>query len=148
MAETRTPRELTTREKTQRRWMPASVLPEPKPEPGYGFRWVMTHLLGEAQPTNVSQRLREGYEPVRGEDHPELAYETNQKTGNVEVGGLMLCKMPSDMLEQRAEFFTQQANSQAASVSNKFLSQSDPRMPVFAENKSSSTKGSSFGNGS
>lgn len=147
MADSRTPRELATREKTARRWRPAATLPDVKPEPGYGYRWVMTHLMGESQPTNVSQRLREGYEPVKAENHPELAYETNTKTGNVEIGGLMLCKMPEDMLKQREEFYTDQANTQANSVSSKFLGQSDPRMPVFSENKSSSSRGS-FGNGS
>lgn len=147
MADSRTPRELATREKTARRWRPASMLPDVKPESGYGYRWVMTHLMGESQPTNVSQRLREGYEPVKAENHPELAYETNSKTGNVEIGGLMLCKMPEEMLKQREEYYTEQANNQASSVSSKFLGQSDPRMPLFAENKSTSSRGS-FGNGS
>ena len=146
MAENRLPRELTTRDKEKRRWVPASTLPDPTPEPGFGFRWVMTTLLGDAQPTNVSQRMREGYEPVKTEDHPELMLEGNNK-GNIEVGGLMLCKMPSDMLEQRSDYYQQQSNNQVQSVSNKFLSQSDPRMPVFAESKSSSSRGS-FGNGS
>jgi hypothetical protein len=147
MAETRTPRELATREKTQRRWRPASVLPEPTPEPGMGYRWVMTHLVGESQPTNVSQRLREGYEPVKAEDHPELAYEANAKTGNIEVGGLMLCKMPQEMLDERTAFYANMTNSQASSVNSKFTSQSDPRMPLFSEQKSSTSRGS-FGNGS
>jgi hypothetical protein len=147
MAETRTPRELATREKTQRRWRPASTLPDPVPEPGMGFRWVMTHLLGEANPTNVSQRLREGYEPVKAEDHPEMAFEANAKTGNIEIGGLMLCKMPEDMVQQRTTFYDDMTNSQSHSVNSKFTSQGDPRMPLFAEQKSSSSRGS-FGNGS
>jgi hypothetical protein len=107
----------------------------------------MTHLLGEANPTNVSQRLREGYEPVKAEDHPELAFEANTKTGNIEIGGLMLCKMPDDMLSQRVTHYADMTNSQSHSVNSKFTSQSDPRMPLFAEQKSSSSRGS-FGNGS
>lgn len=145
MAENRTPRELETREKTVRRWAPASALPTPQPEPGYGFRWVMTHLTGESQPTNVSMRFREGYEPVKAADHPELAYEASAR-GNVEVGGLMLCKMPTEMIEQRTEHYAAQANNQANAVSSKFLSNSDPRAPLFVENKSKSTRGS-FGDG-
>lgn len=146
MAEVRTPRELTTRDTAKRQWAPASTLPNPNPEPGYGFRWVMTHLMGESQPTNVSQRLREGYEPVRAEDHPELAYEASAR-GNVEVGGLMLCKMPQEMLDQRSSHYAAQTNHQANSVHSKFLSQSDPRMPVFSDNKSESSRGKTFGNG-
>ncbi len=147
MPEVRAPRELTTREKTQRRWRAPSTLPDPNPEPGMGFRWVMTHLLGESKPTHVSQRLREGYEPVKAEDHPELAFEANAKTGNVEVGGLMLCKMPQEMLDQRTEHYARTTNTLSQSIDSKYVGQSDSRMPVFSEKKSSSSRGS-FGSGS
>lgn len=145
---TRTPRESDTREKAARVWKPASTLPDPTPEPGYRFRWVMTHLMGEAQATNTSQRFREGYEPVRAADHPELAMEANAK-GNIEVGGLMLCKIPEEMMLQREAFYRQQTNNQANAVNAKFLgSQADARMPLFAEGSSKSSTGrGSFGNG-
>jgi hypothetical protein len=145
MADDRTPRSAETRV-AKRRWKPASVLPDPIPKSGYGYRWVSTHLMGEAQPTNISQKLREGYEPVNVKDHPEFASEANEK-GEVKIGGLMLCKMPSEMLEERKAFYEAQANSQISAVNSKFLGQSDPRMPVFTDNKSSSTRGNSFGNG-
>lgn len=144
MAEDRTPRVAETRN-ARRRWKPASVLPEVNPKPGYVYRWVMTHLVGEAQPTNISQRLREGFEPVRAADHPELALESNAK-GEVQIGGLMLCKMPEEMAKERNEYYRAQANSQVAAVNNKFLGQSDPRMPVFSETKSGTSRGN-FGNG-
>jgi len=145
MAEDRTPKSLTPRDKPKRRWVPASTLPDPTPEDGYSFRWVMTHLMGESQPTNVSQRLREGYEPVKAADHPELAFEASAK-GNVEVGGLMLCKIPKEMSDERNEYYAAQTAHQANSVSSKFLTQADPRMPAFSEGKSSSSRGS-FGSG-
>lgn len=140
----RTPRAAETRT-ARKRWRPASVLPEVTPKPGYSYRWVMTDLMGEKQPTNISQRLREGYEPVKAADHPELAAESNAN-GEVRIGGLMLCKMPTEMVEDRREFYEQQANNQAAAVSSKFLAQSDPRMPVFADVKTGSSRGN-FGNG-
>ena len=146
MAEDRTPRTLDVRAKTTRQWRPASTLPDPTPEPGYRFRWVMSHLMGDAQPTNVSQRFREGYEPVKVADHPELALEGNAK-GNVEVGGLILCKIPEEMMQQRAAYYANQTAQQASQASAKFLGQSDPRMPAFSEAKSTSSRGS-FGNGS
>lgn len=144
MADDRTPRAMETRT-AKRRWKPASVLPEVTPKPGYVYRWVMTHLVGEPQPTNVSQRLREGFEPVSAKDHPELALESNAK-GEVQIGGLMLCKMPAEMAQERAEYYATQANSQAAAVGNTYLGQGDPRMPVFAESKTGSSRGS-FGSG-
>lgn len=145
MANDLTPKSLASRDKPKRRWMPASVLPNPNPEEGYSFRWIMTHLLGESQPTNVSQRLREGYEPVKAADHPELAFEASAR-GNVEVGGLMLCKMPQEMADERTAHYAAQTAHQANSVSSKFLGQADPRMPVFSDAKSTSSRGS-FGNG-
>lgn len=140
----RTPRSAETRT-AKKRWRPASVLPEVTPKPGYNYRWVMTHLMGEDQPTNISQRLREGFEPVNVSDHPELKMEANNK-GEVKIGGLMLCKMPAEMAQERNEYYEAQANMQASAVSNKFLAQSDPRMPVFAEVKSGSSRGN-FGSG-
>jgi hypothetical protein len=53
-------------------YTPSSALPDPTPEPGYVYRWIATHVLGQADPTNVSKKMREGWEPVKAADHPEL----------------------------------------------------------------------------
>jgi hypothetical protein len=65
-------------------------------------------------------------------------------TGNVEMGGLMLCKIPTEMAEARAVYYTQQAEGQMTAVDNNLMRQSDPRMPLFNERKSTT----SFGKGS
>ena len=45
----RTPREISTREKNSRYvYVPPSTLPDPTPEPGYGYRWIATHVVGVA----------------------------------------------------------------------------------------------------
>ena len=77
MAEIRTPREprnLETRERETRDkpWEPASMLPDPEPQDGWEFRWIRTSVAGHRDNTNVSKRFREGWEPVRAEDHPEF----------------------------------------------------------------------------
>ena len=146
--QTRTPRDLVSREKSTRYvYTPPSALPDPTPEPGMVYRWIATHVLGEAQNTNVSTKMREGWEPVKAVDHPELMLEGNAKTGNVEIGGLMLCKMPRERAQARDEYYAKQAQAQMESVDNSFLKQSDSRMPLFSE-KSSSTTRNRFGNGS
>lgn len=148
MAENRTPRDLVSREKSARAvYMPPSALPDPTPEPGYVYRWIATHVLGEAQHTNVSTKMREGWEPVKAVDHPELMLQGNEKTGNVEIGGLMLCKMSKEQAAARDEYYQRQAEAQMTSVDNNFLRNNDPRMPLFADRKSSSTRGG-FGSGS
>lgn len=149
MADARTPRDLESRVKQTRAvYTPPSSLPDPNPEPGFVHRWVATHVLGQADPRNVSRQFREGWVPVKAEDHPELAYVTNSKTGNVEIGGLMLCKMPTEMSKARDAYYADQAQRQMESVDNTFLRNNDPRMPMFADRKSSTTRGSAFGSGS
>lgn len=146
MAENRTPREIETREVTRRRWRPSSTLPEVMAKPGYRYHWVRTHLMGEADPMNIGRNIREGYEPVKVTDHPELQLESNAK-GEVVVGGLMLCRMPEEMAKERDAYYANQAASQAKAVSTQFDNASDPRMPLFRENNSETKRGS-FGSGS
>jgi len=149
MAENRTPRDLESRAKTARAvYVPPTNLPDPTPEPGYLYRWVVTHILGQAEPTNVSRKMREGWEPVKAVDHPELMLLGNEKTGNVEIGGLMLCKMPIEQARARDEYYSKQASDQMNSVDNHFMRNNDPRMPLFSDRKSSSSRGNGFGSGS
>lgn len=149
MAENRTNRELNTREQTARKrsWVRPELLPTPNAEPGYEFRWVRISSMGTADPMNVSSRLREGWEPVKAADHPEvhlMQSEDARFKDNIVVGGLMLCKTPSEMVEQRNAYFQGQADAQMKSVDNNFMRENDPRMPLFNERKTKVT----FGNGS
>jgi len=149
MAENRTPRDITSREKTARYvYTPSSALPDPTPEPGYVYRWVATHVLGQSEPTNVSRKMRDGWEPVKAADHPELMITGHAVTGNVEVGGLMLCKMPEERMQAMAAYYEKQASNQMESVDNHLMRNNDPRMPLFAERKSTISRGSGFGTGS
>ena len=147
-AQERTPRNLQTRESKARTvYVPASTLPTPDPRPGLKFRWVATQLLGQSHASNVSKKMREGWEPVRAEDYPELLLQGNTN-GNVEIGGLMLCSMPEELAQSRNEYYNRQATAQMESVDNNFLRSSYARMPLFSEKKSSVTKGVGFGSGS
>ncbi len=148
-AQTRTPRELVSREKNVRAvYQPPSLLPDPTPEPGYVFHWIATHVLGQSDPTNVSKKMREGWVPVKAVDHPEMMLMGNEKTGNVEIGGLMLCKMAVEQADARNVYYANQAQNQMDSVDNNFMRNNDPRMPLFADRKSSSSRGRGFGTGS
>ena len=144
---TRLARELDTREKTERpaKWMPPQLLPDPNPEPGYAFRWIRIASLGKDDATNISGKLREGWEPVRASDHPEIRMfgsSGNAKfPDSVEVGGLLLCKTPVEFTEQRNSYYRNQAEAQMQSVDNTYMRENDPRMPMFKERKSTVTFG-------
>ena len=149
MSQNRTNRELETRETTVRKksWTRPEVLPTPNPEPGYQFHWVRISTRGEADPMNVSGKLREGWEPVKASDHPEIflaGVESDRFKDNVVVGGLLLCKAPVELVEERNDFYTQQAEAQIQSVDHNFMRENDPRMPLFNERKTKV----SFGRGS
>lgn len=147
MAENRLDRELTTREKTTRKraWVRPELLPTPKPQEGYTYHWVRLSTRGEADPMNVSSKLREGWEPVKASDHPEIhlvGVEDQRYKDNVVIGGLMLCKAPVEMVEDRNSYYNEQADAQIKSVDNNFMRENDPRMPLFAERKTKVTFGS------
>jgi hypothetical protein len=146
MADQRTPRDLVSREKTQRfDYKPPSTLPDPTPEAGWSFRWVATHILGTADPRNTSQKFREGWVPVKAEDHPEIAVPgAVNASGNIEIGGLVLCKIATEVARARDEYYARQANAQMDSVENTFMRENDARMPLFSQRKSEV----SFGRGS
>jgi hypothetical protein len=137
-----------TRETAKRTqtWRPPETLPSPTPQPGWVFRWIRTSMMGQADPTNTSAKLREGWEPVKADDHPELMYMADPNTkfkGNVEIGGLLLCKAPEDLVKQREKYYANQAQNQIESVDNNFMRQNDARMPLFTEKRSTT----SFGRG-
>ena len=140
-------RELDTRQVMQRpeAWRPPEVLPSPDPRPGWSHRWVRTSTMGTNDPSNISSKLREGYEPCKADEYPELMMHATTEgrfKGNVEVGGLLLCRIPEEFLKQRMEYYSNQNKAQMDSVDNNFLRESDPRMPLFSEKKTKVTFGS------
>jgi hypothetical protein len=148
MAEKRINREVETRASSQRlqQWAPAELLPEPIKMEGYKYHWVRISTLGAADPRNLSGKLREGWEPVPVEEQPEmqLLVDPNSRfKDNIEIGGLLLCKTPAEFVDQRNKFYADQTDAQSEAVDNNLMRQSDPRMPLFKERKSSS----SFGKG-
>jgi hypothetical protein len=122
----RTPRESDNREATSRKksWAPPTVLPEPEKKDGWRYRWVRTSTLNSSDNTNVSSKFRQGWEPVKAEEHPEITVLRDRNSDfkdNIEVGGLLLCKAPEE---------TMTAQNQMVSVENNFMRENDPRMPL------------------
>ena len=144
--QSRTPRTHETREKTGRKkaWTRPEVLPSPTPEDGYVYRWIRTSTRGVSDATNVSSKLREGWEPVRADAHPEIFTDSivdDRFKDNIVVGGLMLCKAPEEMITERNDYYKQQTAAQMQSVDQNLMRESDPRMPIFNDRRSTVTFG-------
>lgn len=141
-------RELETRTTLERpkQWAPAELLPEPDKQPGYTYRWIRTSTLNTADPRNISAKMREGWEPVKVSEQPkfQLLIDPNSRfKDSIEIGGLLLCKTPSEFVQQRNEYYQRQTEAQTVAVDNHLMRENDPRMPLFQERKSST----SFGKG-
>ena len=81
----------------------------------------------------MSRKFREGWQPCRLEDHPELQIHMMDHNsewsvkGNVEIGGQLLCKMPEAKAKARDEHFQNLAQSQMDSVDNTYMKEQDNR---------------------
>jgi hypothetical protein len=139
--QTRAKRETESRAGAERprKWAPPQLLPDPHPEDGYAFRWIRLSTLGTSDALNISSKLREGWEPVKASEHPEIRLmggQANRFPDSIEIGGLLLCKTPVEFTIDRDAYFANQADAQMASVDNTFMRESDPRMPMFKERSS------------
>jgi hypothetical protein len=140
-------RELDSREVTFQRptsWRTPETLPMPDDRPGWKHRYVRISMMGQADPTNTSSKLREGYEPCKAEDYPELMMHATTEgrfKGGIEVGGLLLCRIPEEFLKQREAYYANQNKAQMDSVDNSFLRENDPRMQKFSERSTKVTFG-------
>jgi hypothetical protein len=148
MAENRLARELENRESAQRKmdWKPPQTLPEPEPQDGWVFRWIRTSIMGQADPSNTAAKFREGWEPVKVSEQPKLMMQADPNgrfKDNIEIGGLLLCKAPAELMQQREDYYAKQAKAQLQSVDNNFMRLNDERMPLFSEKKTTV----SFGKG-
>jgi len=131
----RTSRSAETRDKTTRRkpWQPPSMLDAPDAPAGYKHRWVRAEVRGHDDRANMSKRIREGFEPVRAEDHPDFdapTIEEGRHAGVIGVGGLILAKIPDETVDERNAYFSGKTADQLYGVDNDLLRDSDPRMPL------------------
>ena len=141
MATNRLQREIDNRTLAERpkQWQQPELLPQPDKQPGYAYRWIRVSTLDKSDARNLSSKLREGWEPVRVEEQPQFALLVDPQSrykDNIEIGGLLLCKTPSEFIGQRNEYVQNQTDAQTRAVDNNLMRQSDARMPIFKEGRS------------
>jgi hypothetical protein len=115
-----------TREASARRrsWAPPSRLDAPPAPPGFKHRWIRAEAGGMEDRINVAARLREGYELVRSEEHPDFAsptMEDGRHAGVISVGGLLLARIPEETVEERNAYYNSRAQDIQQSVDNELM---------------------------
>jgi len=139
----RTPRDVEKREQDVRNedWTPPNLLPDPLPKDGWNFKWVRISTLGRDDPMNYSKKLREGWEAVPMAEAPEMEHlvldPSPKFKGKIEVGGLLLCRMPSKMANQRNEHYKTQSVDAMKAVDQSLMRESNPAMPISQPDRKS-----------
>lgn len=137
----RTPRESATRENNSRRkpWAPPSVLDAPPAPEGYKHRWVRASIRGEEDKGNVFNRLRQGYEPVRADEHPGYqapTIEEGKHAGIIGNGGLILTRIPVETAQERTAYYGGRTREQMEAVDQDLMKEQHPSMPINQQRQS------------
>ena len=118
-------------------WTPPSSLDAPPAPQGFVHRWIRTESVGFMDTGNVSKKLREGWEFVRAEeiknelgDHNYPVIQQGQYQGLIGVGGLVLARIPEEVVMERREYFRKITADQVKAVDNDILREQRPEMPV------------------
>ena len=132
---TKTSRTADTREKTQRKrvWQRPSSLDAPPAPDGYIHRWIRAEVQGFQDTKNVINRLREGYELVRADEYPDWqlpTIEDGKNAGVIGVGGLLLARIPEELIAQRDNYYKGLTEDQMKAVDNDLLKDAHPSMPI------------------
>ena len=152
MEKVKTSRESSTREKLTRKkdWTPPSSLDAPAAPQGYAHRWIRTATAGFDDAANVSKKLREGWEFVKAEtllseigpnEYPVL--NEGKHAGLVGIGGLVLARIPLEILKSRAEYFRKITQDRTDAIDRDLMKEQHPDMPINIERQSRVTFGGS-----
>ena len=122
----RAPRASNTRTANPRRqpWKPPSLLDAPVPPQGFVHRWIRAEIRGFDDRKNISARMREGWELVRKEEYPEFeapAVDSGHYEGVFGVGGLLLARIPIEIVDERKAYFNQMSSDAMAAVDNDLM---------------------------
>jgi hypothetical protein len=152
MEKIKTSRESESRSKQSRKkdWTPPSSLDAPAAPQGYAHRWIRTATMGFEDVANVSKKLREGWEFVKAEtllseigqnEYPVIS--EGKHAGLVGIGGLVLARIPEEILKQRAEYFQKITQDRTDAIDRDLMKEQHPDMPINIDRQSRVTFGGS-----
>jgi len=146
----KTSRSENSREKQKRTqpWRPPSSLDAPEAPEGFQHRWIRSETLGVDDKKNMAGRLREGFELVRADEYPEFpspTIENGKHAGVIGVGGLLLARIPEEIVKEREDYFKSQTKAQEDSIDNNLFKEQHRSMPISVDRQSRVTFGGGRG---
>jgi len=144
---TRSARDSESRENAERiqQWRPGSALEAPEPPIGFKHRWIRESVMEYDDKTNVHKKRQEGWELVRAEEYPDYVgpvVDEGRNAGTIGVGGLVLARIPEELVEQRNRHFNTVAKNQMDAVDRDWMRENNALMPKQAPQRKTSV---SFG---
>jgi len=124
-------------------WRPVRKLETPPAPPGYIYRWIRESMMGNEDRANVSRRIREGWELVRGTDLPPEwqlpTMDNGRQNGVVYNEGLLLAKIPEETVQERNEYYNQKTETAKDALDNTVFNEAaaDSRYVRYEPSRSS-----------
>ena len=125
-------------------WTPPSSLDAPPAPDGYKHTWLRAEVLGFDDTKNMSGHLRSGFELVRAEEYPDSDYPVLQEgkyKGVIGVGGLLLGRIPNEVVEARKEYFAKMTQDKTDAIDKDLMKEQHPSMPINSERQTRVTFG-------
>ena len=134
-----------TKVKQQKKvWTPPSSLDAPPAPDGFKHRWIRAESLGFEDSSNMSAKIRSGYELVRADEYSDEDYpsvEDGKYKGVIGVGGLLLARIPMELVKARDEYFGKITSDKNKAVEQDLMKEQHPSMPINAERQTRVTFG-------
>lgn len=125
-------------------WVPPSSLDAPPAPDGYKHRWLRAEVLGFDDTKNMAGHLRSGFELVRAEEYPNSEYpviKEGKYQGMIGVGGLLLGRIPNEVVEARKEYFARMTQEKTDAIDKDLMKEEHPSMPINSERQTRVTFG-------
>jgi hypothetical protein len=100
--------------------------------------------MGYDDSSNMSAKLRSGFELVRADEYSEVDYpqvQDGKYKGVIGVGGLLLARIPEEIVEARKEYFAQQTQDRNDAIENDLMKEQHPSMPINSDRQTRVTFG-------
>ena len=131
-------------EEQKKVWTPPSSLDAPPAPDGFKHRWIRAESMGFDDSSNMSAKLRSGFELVRADEFSDVDYPTindGKYKGVIGVGGLLLARIPEEIVKSREEYFRQQTQDRNDAIENDLMKEQHPSMPINSDRQTRVTFG-------